>query len=134
MLDALVIAPHPDDAELQNALKELDSNVTEQLVETYLHMASLYVVRTDYRNALASVNKAIALAPKNREAWAMRARIESATYERDDDYWRGSRWWRRGFYRFGWRRYGHVGWSRISRGGHRLVVRSGSGLRGGRAR
>jgi hypothetical protein len=52
--------------------------VTEQMVETYLNIASQQTVQTDYNGALRTVNNALALDPKNQSALAARARIEES--------------------------------------------------------
>jgi tetratricopeptide (TPR) repeat protein len=56
--------------------------VTTQMVELHLHLASSYTTRSSYNDALAEVNKALALDPKNAECLATRARIEQAASER----------------------------------------------------
>jgi tetratricopeptide (TPR) repeat protein len=56
--------------------------VKDQMVELHLHLASALTVRSSYNKALAEVNKALALDPKNERALATRARVESAAAER----------------------------------------------------
>ena len=48
------------------------------------------MTRTSYNDALSAVNTALAHDPKNSEARALRARIETAA---GDDDWGYGRWW-----------------------------------------
>ena len=50
--------------------------VTDQMIETHLHLASQMSTKSDYRGAQKEVNAALALDPKDESALAMRARIE----------------------------------------------------------
>jgi hypothetical protein len=50
--------------------------VTDQMIETYLNIASQMSTKSDYRGAQKEVNAALALDPKNESALSMRARIE----------------------------------------------------------
>ena len=68
----------PADTALAGIVASMDTRITAHLVETDLHLASLYLVRQTPREALAWANRALALDPENREALAMRARIETA--------------------------------------------------------
>jgi tetratricopeptide (TPR) repeat protein len=52
--------------------------VTDQIVETHLHIASQQTVQTDYNGALKTVNAALAFDPQNEAALAARARIEES--------------------------------------------------------
>lgn len=56
--------------------------VIGQMVEVHLHLASAYTTRSSYNKALAEVNNALALDPKNQTCLATRARIEQAASER----------------------------------------------------
>ena len=47
-------------------------------VELHLHLASHFTTRTSYNRAQSEVNKALAYDPRNKDALAARARIETA--------------------------------------------------------
>ena len=67
-------------------LKQCRSAVNEQIIETRLNLASLYMTRTSYNEAMSQTNQALALDSKNAQALAMRSRIENAAGS-------GWRWW-----------------------------------------
>ena len=55
--------------------------VREHMAEAQSHLASLYTTTSDYRGALAAVNKALSIDPRNASLLAQRARIEVAASE-----------------------------------------------------
>lgn len=64
--------------EMSRLVSQLDGEIRSHILDTDLHLASLYLVRQTPREALAWANRALALDPGNRDALAMRARIESS--------------------------------------------------------
>ncbi len=80
LLDRLV-KKYPD-PKTQETLGGYRGVVTTQMIELYLHLASALTTRSSYNKALAQVNKALALDPKNERCLATRARIEQAASER----------------------------------------------------
>lgn len=79
-LDKLV-KKYPDPG-TQETLKGYRATVTDQMIELHLHLASALTTRSSYNKALAQVNMALALDPKNERALATRARVENAAAER----------------------------------------------------
>lgn len=69
------------DAATQELLAGYRKVVVEQMVELRLHRASVMTTRSSYNDAIAEVNKALALDPKNERALSTRARIEDAAAE-----------------------------------------------------
>ena len=69
------------DPKTKETLEGYRGVVTGQMVELHLHLASSYTTRSSYNDALAEVNKGLALDPKNQECLAARARIEQAASE-----------------------------------------------------
>ena len=65
-----------------------DAAVKNDIIETHLHIASIYLTRGSFNQSQRAVNQALALDPNNSEALAMRGRIEIAANE-------GSSRWRR---------------------------------------
>lgn len=65
-------------AEVGEVLDGYREVITEHMVDTQLHVASLYTTRSSYQQALAAVNKALSIDSGNRRALAARARIETA--------------------------------------------------------
>lgn len=57
-----------------------------QIVELHLHLASAWTTRSSYHKAMAEVNEALALDPRNADALAARAHIEQAASQ-------GIGWW-----------------------------------------
>jgi len=80
LLDKLV-KKYPD-PQTQETLGGYRVIVVNQVIEVHLHLASAYTTRSSYNDALAQVNKALALDPKNERALATRARVEQAAAER----------------------------------------------------
>jgi tetratricopeptide (TPR) repeat protein len=62
-------------------LPSWDKMVKNDIVDTYLHLASLYFGRSSLIDAQREVNAALAVDPKNSEALAMRGRLEVASSE-----------------------------------------------------
>jgi len=56
--------------------------VVNQMVDVHLHLASALTTRSSYNKALAEVNQALALDPKNERALSARVRVEQAAAER----------------------------------------------------
>jgi hypothetical protein len=73
------------DSDLAAHYDAWSAKLKDDIVETYVHMASFYFARQSYSNALKVVNQGLLLDPKDSEALAMRGRIEVAMTE-------GSRW------------------------------------------
>ena len=67
-----------DDAGLLQAADQVDRQAVAAAVEADLNLASIHLTRNSYNAALAAVNHAIALDPKNQAARSMRARVELA--------------------------------------------------------
>ncbi len=78
---ARTLSRHGQDATVKRLVQELDREIVAHINQTYVHMGSLYLTRGSYNDALASVNNALALNPKDKEARALRARIEIAASE-----------------------------------------------------
>jgi len=76
-------------AEIGEVLDGYRKLVTEHMVDSQLHIASLYSTRTSYKQALAAVNKALSIDSSNKRALAARARIETAAST--DSWWGGRR-------------------------------------------
>lgn len=64
------------DASISERAQTYRGLVTQQMVEVYLHLASLLATQSDYQGAQREVSKALALDPKNEAAISMRARLE----------------------------------------------------------
>ncbi len=80
LLDKLVKKyPDPQTQEMLGGYRVI---VVKQMVEVHLHLASALTTRSSYNKALAEVNQALALDPKNETCLATRARIEQAASER----------------------------------------------------
>jgi Zn-dependent M16 (insulinase) family peptidase len=69
---------HGDDPQFMRAATALEGEIEHQYVQTSLNLASIYLTRGSLNRAMGIVNEVLAMAPKNPEAMAMRARIESA--------------------------------------------------------
>jgi len=67
------------DPKTQELLQTYTTIVENQIFEIHLNVASSHMTQTDYRGALKEVNKVLAVDPKNKDALAMRSRIEMAT-------------------------------------------------------
>jgi tetratricopeptide (TPR) repeat protein len=70
------------DSATRETLSGYREMVVNQMVELHLHLASALTTRSSYNKALAEVNQALALDPKNERALSARARIEQASAER----------------------------------------------------
>lgn len=79
LLDKLV-KKYPD-AQTQETLGGYRAIVVNQIIEVHLHLASAYTTRSSYNDALAQVNKGLALDSGNEQCLAARARIEQAASE-----------------------------------------------------
>lgn len=66
------------EASVREQLVKYRMLTVEHMVAAQLHLASLYTVQTDYKNAQKAVGLALSVDPKNRDALAARARIEEA--------------------------------------------------------
>lgn len=75
------------DAAAQETLAGYRKVVVDQLIETRLHLASAFTVRSSYNDALEQVNQALALDPKNEQAQSARVRVEQAAAERGGWVW-----------------------------------------------
>ncbi len=85
---ARVIDRNPDDRLLVQAAAALDRQVLDVVVDANVNMASVYMTRQSFNNALAAANHAIALDSKSQEARAIRARIELAASNDGFGGWR----------------------------------------------
>src|SRR5262249_22077189 len=59
---------YKDDPKVQDGAVKYRQLTTDQMVEAHLHLASSYTVSSSYKDALRSVNAALALEPKNEQA------------------------------------------------------------------
>lgn len=77
------------DASLKETLDGYRATVTEHIIDVRLHLASSYMTRTSYQQALAEVNKGLSLDPENERALSMRSRIENAAADSGWGWGRG---------------------------------------------
>lgn len=61
--------------------------VNDQIIEVYTNMASAQTTRSSYQQAMASVNKALAIDPQNSSAISMRGRVETAAAQSGGRVW-----------------------------------------------
>lgn len=80
------VAKKRTDAASQETLQGYRELVNDQIIETRIHYASQLMVQSDYKGALRQVNAALAIDSKDKQALAMRSRIENAIS-------RGIGWW-----------------------------------------
>ncbi len=101
---------------VEAAVASTGDSLSSHFVANQIHLASVEMTRGKFDTALGAVNEAIGRDSSNREALSLRARIEtgSAAARHDDEWRRLGRYHsggiHRGFYPYGWRRFGHRGW------------------------
>jgi len=76
LADIAAIGSKYADRQIQEQADGYRKVVNEQMIEVYLHIASLLATKTDYKGAQSEVNQALVLDPSNERALSMRARIE----------------------------------------------------------
>jgi len=69
---------HANDAVMGRELQAMDKNATDLKINCLLSQASVYTVHGRLNAALGNVNKVLLVDPGNRQAMAMRGRIETA--------------------------------------------------------
>lgn len=73
------VAKSNKNPKVQETLDSYRKIVNDQIIEIRINVASYYMTRSSYNNALQEVNKALAIDKTNRDALAMRSRIENAS-------------------------------------------------------
>jgi hypothetical protein len=81
------VAKKRTDAASQATLAGYRELVVEQIVATHLNLASQYMTRTSFNQALTEVNRALALDPTSESALSMRSRVETASSRGIGGWW-----------------------------------------------
>lgn len=82
---------YPDDPRVKEGAQKYRKLTQDQMIETYLHLASHALIGTSYNQATRYCNQALALDAQSPAALSMRSRIEAAASERGDVYVLGRR-------------------------------------------
>lgn len=76
-----LVRKNPDDEALDQDLDSLTKEARGYVASTLLDQASVHLMRGQINEAMGRVNRVLAVEPKNRQALAMRGRIEIAANE-----------------------------------------------------